>query len=106
MSKGCTTDISIPIHDNTTAWRPSQGFPRVGSEAEMIFADGNGVVAAFHGMPSPTLRVVVVRPVFDLRLVQQVLGHKTFALTADTYTHLYNDALQKGVEQFPNLEVG
>ncbi len=42
----------------------------------------------------------------DLKLVQQVLGHKTFALTADTYTNVYNDALQKGVTNFPNLEVG
>ena len=42
----------------------------------------------------------------DLKIVQQVLGHKTFAMTADIYTHLYNEALHQGVEQFPNLEVG
>ncbi len=42
----------------------------------------------------------------DLKTVQHVLGHKTFALTADTYTHLYNDAIQKGIRQLPNLEVG
>ena len=35
-----------------------------------------------------------------------VLAHATFALTADTYTHLYNDALHKGMTSFPNPEVG
>ncbi len=42
----------------------------------------------------------------ELKLVQQVLGHKTFKLTADVYTHLYDEALHEGVTNFPNLEVG
>ena len=41
-----------------------------------------------------------------MKVIQQTPGHSTFALTADTYTHLYDEALHHGVQQLPNLEVG
>lgn len=42
----------------------------------------------------------------NMKVVQQVLGHATFALTADTYSHLYDDAVRDGVAQLPDLKIG
>jgi len=72
-------------------------------DMEAAGLDANGF--DFHCLRHPCGSFLASAGV-DLKIVQQVLGHKTFALTADTYTHLYDDAIKTGIRQLPNLEVG